>query len=322
MRSEVEALVKELEVMKEEGVTHVSLDASSLETLENAVSPNSVVPGEAAAPEVAPERTILQVRKRDRDGPSVFETMMNEPTPSELTKSSDRPAKDTSKSAPAVKKLLPDPPSIELPEGSKQERWDWLKARVESCETCNGQLKAGKKVVFGIGSLDAELFLCGEAPGADEEVQGEPFVGPAGQLLNKILATAGWNRDNVYIGNIMNWRPDTGAAFGNRPPTDEELQFCLPYLKAQLEIVKPKVILALGKTAIKGLVYPNESVTMGRVHGRWHDFEGIPLMPTYHPSYLLHNNTNRAKRAVWEDILMVMEKLEKPISERQRGFFL
>lgn len=328
MRAQVEALVKELEVMKSEGITHVSIDAAGLGALEQAaggvavsdsLNASGALQSASAEQQAQPERKILEVRHKRDGGPSLFEQMMEESSKPVIEKKA-APKKGVKKKAEPS--LLPPPPEFSLPEGSKQEQWDWLKGRVLGCETCTSQVKAGKQVVFGVGNLDAELFLCGEAPGAEEEVQGEPFVGPAGQLLGKILATAGWKRDDVYIGNIMNWRPDTGTGFGNRPPTDEELAFCLPYLKAQLEIVKPKVILALGKTAIKGLVYPEENVTMGQVHGKWHDFEGIPLMPTYHPSYLLHNNTNRAKRGVWEDVLMVMEKLGKPISERQRGFFL
>ncbi|MEM9025969.1 MAG: uracil-DNA glycosylase [Verrucomicrobiota bacterium] len=322
MRSQVEALIKELEIMKEEGITHVSLDPSALESLESLLVPEVSETSPQQRDESTVARKPLQARSRNRKGPSVFESVMNELDPAQSRRSRKSTPKAKANSDVEVLRTLPDPPIIQLPGGSKAERWNWLKERVIGCDTCQGQVKPGKQVVFGVGNLDAEVFLCGEAPGADEEVQGEPFVGPAGQLLNKILAAAGWTREQVYIGNIMNWRPDTGAAFGNRPPTDEELQFCLPYLKAQLEIIQPKVILALGKTAVKGLVYPNQTVTMGQVHGKWHDFEGIPVMPTYHPSYLLHNNTNRAKRAVWEDVLLVMEKLEKPISERQRGFFL
>ena len=318
MRSQVEALVKELEIMKSEGITHVSLAPESLKFLDEGSSSGSHSVAVPSEPSV--ERKPLEVRTKRNSGPSVFEQMLSEPSAPKFSAEQSTPSKKMA--LKGVERKLPVPPEISLPEGTKQERWDWLNERVLGCEVCNAQVKSGKKVVFGVGNLDAEVFLCGEAPGADEELKGEPFVGPAGQLLTKILATAGWKRENVYIGNIMNWRPDTGTTMGNRPPSDEELAYCLPYLKAQLEIVQPKVILALGKTAVKGLIYPNESVTMGRVHGKWHSFEGIPVMPTYHPSYLLHNNTNRAKRAVWEDVLMVMEKLEKPISERQRGFFL
>jgi uracil-DNA glycosylase family 4 len=152
-------------------------------------------------------------------------------------------------------------------------------------------------------------------------MKGEPFVGAAGQLLDKIISATGLTREGVYIGNVMNWRPQHDQAFGNRPPTEEEMNFCLPYLKAQLEVVQPKVIVALGRTAANALVQPDPSAKMGDVRGRWWEFEGVPLMVTYHPSYLLHNPSMLGKRRVWEDVLLVMERLEMPISDKQRGFF-
>ena len=180
-----------------------------------------------------------------------------------------------------------------------------------------------QQVVFGVGSLDADIFFCGEAPGADEEEQGEPFVGKAGQLLTKIIGAMGLQREDVYIGNIMNWRPEMpNMAVGNRPPSTEEMAFCLPYLQAQLAIVQPKVIVALGATAVKGLLGDSPKLRMRDLRGNWHSFAETPLMVTYHPSYLLRNDTLQTKRAVWEDMLLVMEKIGLPISEKQRGFFL
>ena len=128
-------------------------------------------------------------------------------------------------------------------------------------------------------------------------------------------------RDEVYIGNIMNWRPRHDQSFGNRPPTPREMNFCMPYLKAQLEVVSPKVVLALGKTATDGLLGPDPTRRLGDVRGNWHEFEGIPMMVTYHPSYLLHNPSKASKRKVWEDMLLVMERLELPSSDKQRGCF-
>jgi len=139
--------------------------------------------------------------------------------------------------------------------------------------------------------------------------------------LNRIIDAMGFSRESVYIGNIMNWRPRHNQAYGNRPPTSDELNFCLPYLKAQLEIVSPKVVVALGKTATDGLLGQDPNRRLGDVRGKWNQFEGIPLMVTYHPSYLLHNPSKNSKRKVWEDMLMVMEKLDLEISEKQRGFF-
>ncbi|MDR1907109.1 MAG: uracil-DNA glycosylase [Puniceicoccales bacterium] len=205
---------------------------------------------------------------------------------------------------------------------SKREHWEDLRRRVLGNENLKIHVRPGKNLVFGVGNLDAEIFFCGEAPGADEEIQGVPFVGRAGQLLTRIIRAMGLSREEVYIGNIMNWRPEMDSDTGNRPPTQEEMQFCLPYLIEQVEIVRPKVIVALGATAVSGLLGHDKSRKMSAVRGRWHEFCGIPLMITFHPSYLLRNGTNAMKRVVWEDMLKVMERVGLAISEKQRQYFL
>jgi DNA polymerase len=229
------------------------------------------------------------------------------------------------KAAPKAKSPAPEmppAPTVSLTGSNKTEQWDALKGAVLADPWCQSQVKPGKQVVFGVGSLEADIFFCGEAPGAEEEIQGEPFVGPAGQLLTRIIQAMGLSRDKVYIGNIMNYRPPMPGPVGNRAPTREEMAYCLPYLLGQLEIIQPKVIVALGKTAIDGLLGPDSKRRMTRIRGQWTEFNGIPLVPTFHPSYLLRNQSNRTKREVWEDMLSVMEKLEMPISEKQRGYFL
>jgi DNA polymerase len=219
------------------------------------------------------------------------------------------------------------PPVVVLPQGNKRARWDALRAQVMDDPVCRSKVRPGKKVVLGVGSLDAAIMFVGEAPGAEEEVQGEPFVGPAGQLLNKMILGMGLCREDVYIGNIMNWRPDLpvgpgGVQVGNRPPTEKEMAHCLPYLRAQVAIVDPRLMVALGATAAKGLMGHRAFGALGEVRGAWHEFEGRPLMVTYHPSYVLRNPTNRTKRLIWEDLLKVMERANLPVSEKQRGFFL
>ncbi|MDR1011544.1 MAG: uracil-DNA glycosylase [Opitutaceae bacterium] len=222
---------------------------------------------------------------------------------------------------------LPPPPVFTLPDGDKKTRWDALIEQVTTNPVCLKHVRPNKKVVLGVGSLDAKIFFCGEAPGAEEEIQGEPFVGPAGQLLTKMIQAMGVKRGDVYIGNIMNWRPEIPVApgveqIGNRPPTEEEMGYCMPYLRAQLEIVNPELIVALGATAAKGLLGANSFTTLSSIRGRWHQFEGKPLMITYHPSYILRTPTNRTKRAIWEDFLKIMEKASLPVSDKQRGYFL
>lgn len=303
-------LLDELKRLKREGVESVYLSDAGLAWLrqlgENRVSKGVVASGKPAArPLGKPQESVNLI------------DLVQEP-PSSTTKrkkSATQPAAD-----PAV--ILPPPPRIELPAGDKHEQWTWLQERVLQCETCRNQVKPGKQVVFGVGNLDADIFFCGEAPGADEEVQGEPFVGPAGQLLTRIIQAMGLSREAVYIGNIMNWRPETGTGYGNRPPSREEMAFCMPYLLGQLEIVKPKAVVALGATAAKGLQSLDSNPRMGDVRGRWYEVSGIPLMITFHPSYLLRNQTKAKKRLVWEDMLLVMEKLGMPISDKQRGYFL
>ena len=152
------------------------------------------------------------------------------------------------------------------------------------------------------------------------QLQGEPFVGKAGQLLTKIIAAMGYAREEVFIGNVLKCRPDMPAnESGNRKPRPDEMATCLPYLAEQIEIIQPKVLVALGATAMQGLTGATEP--MNQLRGRWHQFKGIPLMATYHPAYLLRNQANSEKRKVWEDLLQVMEKLQMPISAKQRNYF-
>lgn len=217
---------------------------------------------------------------------------------------------------------LPPAPSLALPEGTREEQWEHLKSIVLSDPWCQSQVKAGKQVVFGVGSLQSRIFFCGEAPGAEEELVGEPFVGPAGQLLDRIIQAMGLTRKEVYIGNIMNYRPPLPGPVGNRAPTSGEMAYCLPYLLAQLDIIRPEAIIALGKTAIDGLLGPDPKRRIGQVRGKWHSFKGIPLIPTFHPSYLLRNQSQKIKRQVWEDMLSVMDRLEMPVTGKQRNYFL
>lgn len=209
----------------------------------------------------------------------------------------------------------------ESPAPSKTNRLAAVNERVCACVKCPNLANARTQTVFGVGSPDAELMFVGEAPGVDEDAQGEPFVGRAGQLLTKIIKTMGFARDEVYIANVLKCRPDTpGSSYGNRPPTPREMQTCRPYLMEQIDIIKPKVIVALGAVAVEGLL--GTRAPMRELRGRWNSFNGTPLMVTYHPAYLLRNQSPSEKRKVWEDMMQVLERLEKPISEKQRNYFL
>jgi uracil-DNA glycosylase len=195
-----------------------------------------------------------------------------------------------------------------------------IQARVAVCVKCPHLARTRTQTVFGVGNPEAELMFIGEAPGADEDRRGEPFVGRAGELLTKIIKAMGFERSEVYIANVLKCRPDMPpGSSGNRPPTPDEMQTCLPYLTEQIDIIQPRVLVALGATAVEGLL--GTRGVMRELRGKWHSHQDTPLMITYHPSYLLRNQTASEKRKVWEDMLLVMERLGRPITEKQRNFF-
>jgi uracil-DNA glycosylase len=205
--------------------------------------------------------------------------------------------------------------------GNKADLLAAVRERVGACTRCAHLACSRTQTVFGVGNPNADLMFIGEAPGADEDQQGEPFVGRAGQLLTRILKAMNFAREDVYIANILKCRPDTPAgSFGNRPPTPAEMQTCRPYLVEQIDIIQPTVLVALGAVAVEGLL--GTRGTMRELRGRWHRYNSIPLMITYHPAYLLRNQAPSEKRKVWEDMLQVLERLDRPISERQRNYFL
>jgi len=210
---------------------------------------------------------------------------------------------------------------LEITGSSKAEQLQHLAERAKVCVKCPHLVARRHSVVFGVGNPEAKLMFVGEAPGEEEDLQGEPFVGRAGQLLTKMIIAMGLTREEVYIGNIVKCRPDMpSGASGNRKPTKQEMETCVPYLRAQIEVIKPTVLVALGATSVEGLLGPIG--TIGSLRGKFLEYRGVPVMPTYHPSYLLRNQSNTEKRKVWEDLLKVMERLEMPISAKQRGFFL
>ena len=213
---------------------------------------------------------------------------------------------------------------IEVPGSSLEEQLAHLAAMAEDDPKPRALGTLRSTMVFAVGNPRSEVMFIGEAPGAEEERQREPFVGPAGQLLTKIIAAMGAKREDVYISNICKFRPSTGEGqgSGNRQPTKAEMDVCLPYIRTEISLIRPRVIVALGATASMGLGIEGP---VGRLRGKFQSFDGVPVMITYHPSYLLRQEAegrgNEAKRAVWEDLLQVMESLGWPISEKQRGYF-
>jgi DNA polymerase len=282
----LDATIEHLESLRARGAQFVPLEAETFRALNT-----GTVSNRTAASAVPPARVVAEVSSNISVPSSVL-------VPSVVAARSVTPVSSSEK-AQAIAEL---------------------RERAMQCVKCPHLASTRKNVVFGVGNIDAELMFVGEAPGADEDAQGEPFVGAAGQLLTKMINATGLSREKVYIANILKCRPDMPAgSSGNRKPTSEEMQTCIPYLHAQIDLIQPKVLVALGGTAVEGLL-GKSGIT--KLRGQWHAYRGIPLMPTYHPSYLLRNQSNAEKRKVWEDLMAVMEKIGLPISEKQRGFFL
>ena len=294
----LDATIQHVEGLKARGVRHVSVAPETLRALAQPA------PRIAAPP---PE-----VRSRRREEAPAFQPPAATP-----------PAQKISPSLLTSAATQISPPSAAAPLSSEAKivAFAALRERALACVKCPNLAASRQNVVFGVGSIDAQLMFVGEAPGADEDEQGEPFVGKAGQLLTKIIQATGLSRADVYIANILKCRPDTpGQSAGNHKPTPEEMQTCIPYLHEQIDLIQPKVIVALGATAVEGLL--GKTVGITKLRGHWQTYRGTPLMPTYHPAYLLRNQSLSEKRRVWEDMLAAMEKLGLPISEKQRNFFL
>jgi DNA polymerase len=224
------------------------------------------------------------------------------PTPP-MPEPAPRPATPVASGASAGVDLLTPPITPGQPVADKAARWAAVEKAALACTKCRLSEKR-TKVVFGCGDRQAKLLFCGEGPGADEDLQGLPFVGKAGQLLNKIIAAMELKREDVYICNTVKCRPPD-----NRTPLPDEIATCWPYLAEQIELAAPKVIVALGSPAAKTLLKTDEGIMSLR--GRWFSYRGIPLMPTYHPAFVLRQYTEKVRRAVWEDMKLVMAKLKE-----------
>jgi len=289
----LEATIQHLEDLKGRGVRHVAVTPETLRAL---AQPVKLTPPASARTAAAPAPSISAKTPAPVSSPV---------TPSILHKSISEVATLT----------------VTESKNDKAAAMAALRERALACTRCPHLAASRKHVVFGVGSIEAQLMFVGEAPGADEDELGEPFVGKAGQLLTKIIQATGLSRADVYIANILKCRPDTpGQSAGNRKPNPEEMETCIPYLHEQIDLIRPKVLVALGATAVEGLL--GKTVGITKLRGNWQTYRGTPLMPTYHPAYLLRNQAMSQKRIVWEDMLQVMEKLEMPINEKQKNYFL
>lgn len=203
-------------------------------------------------------------------------------------------------------------PQADSPSLSREQKIAALAAldesQVRGCTLCR-LCEQRTQTVFGEGDPDARLFFIGEGPGETEDRTGRPFVGRAGELLTKMIAGMGLARQQVYIANIVKCRPP-----GNRVPSPDEIASCTPYLERQLEIIRPQVIVTLGLPATRHMLQVTSS--MGRMRGNWHEWRGIKLMPTFHPSYILRVDNRETKALVWSDLKQVMVELGLPIPQR------
>lgn len=201
-----------------------------------------------------------------------------------------------------------DSPEANMPDTLKTRRkaLDVLADEVKACRACPELAATRTQTVFADGSIEAELCFIGEAPGADEDAQGKPFVGAAGQLLNRIIAACGLTREEVYICNTIKCRPPA-----NRTPSPDEAANCSGFLERQLDLVKPKYIVCLGSTAATYLLGTKRP--LGELRGKFHEYRGIPVMVTYHPAYLLPHRNPAKKKDVWEDMKVLLTKMGRPI---------
>lgn len=314
-RQLLDATIAHLERLQSLGVRHVPVQAETVAAL--------TVKSDGTPQKTTPTRSVSNAASASAPRTNAPPTAQRPVTPTAQPPSFDAPAPLPSPARiprstlpPPVEKPLPPKLSPE----SKAQAFADLQQRVLACQKCPHLVAFRHSVVFGTGDPDARILFVGEAPGAEEDHAGEPFVGAAGALLTKIITAMGLSRDSVYIANILKCRPDLPpGAPGNRKPSAEEMATCTPWLHEQIDLIQPEVMVALGSTAIEGLL--GGPVFVNRVRGKWHSYRGIPLMPTFHPAYLLRNEVISEKRKVWEDMLAVMERLQMPISAKQRAYF-
>lgn len=307
-----DSLAQYLRILQSEGYSHLSLSPRALKNLRALVS--SKTPSASSSslnPSSNSRSTSISSPSPIINSVPLKKSFSGEGSPEEKA---TKP-KSTSAGNPIS---LHD---LDLNSGSKGERIHRLREKALNCQQCEHLACSRTQVVFGVGNPEAKLMFVGEAPGADEDEAGEPFVGKAGQLLTKMIQAMGIQREEVYIANVLKCRPDMPeGSSGNRKPTPAEMQTCVSYLKAQIQIIQPQAIVALGATALEGLLL--EKTPISKLRGSFLKYEGIPMMATYHPAYLLRNQSITEKRKVWEDLLKVMEQLQFPISEKQRSYFL
>jgi len=276
----------------------------------------------APAPRESPAREIAPGPGAQAEDPAT-PAPARDPAPETLPRPTDPPLA-------ADRIPLPPPPDGGRTEAWAREQLNAIFREAKRCERCRSLGTLRDTIVFASGNPLAEVMFVGEAPGAEEEKERKPFVGPAGRKLEQILQAMGLAREDVYISNIVKFRPKKGdgrfQGSSNRKPDATEMEASIRFVRAEIEVVAPRVVVALGLTAAEGLL--ERGGTISEFRGQAHHFDGVPVVVTYHPSFLLRQESEadpaRAgamKRRVWEDMLRAMEIAGLPISEKQRGYF-
>ena len=334
MREQLDALVSELRRLRRDGVSRVVLSDESLDALKSlaatakASSPESAAPAPAPAESVAakaPARPVAAAQAAPTPAPERVAPVRETPPVKVFEETPPPPpapkpvAHHHAPKAPAAPPM-PVPPKLDLPAGDAPARLAALRERLLSDPAALSRVAPGKSLVAFDGAPDAPVLFLIHMPGADDGRDGRILAGAEGELYGKIVAAMGLPRAKVCTASLLPYRPEIPGGYDHREPLPDEVAYYLPFLRELIATVKPRVIVALGRGAQDALFGKSEVISKSR--GRWREFEGIPVMPTYHISYLIRNNTNKSKRIVWEDMLAVMERLALPISEKQRGYFL
>lgn len=292
MSAIAEPLIEHLRQLERQGKTHVHLDDQSRLILREFYKRAKGITSPAATANPAP----------------IVQTTATQSAPAQKVEKIDFNA--------VVEKPVSQPAVTEKLSGTL----DGLKQQLAADPTLKALGSLREKLVFSEGDSSADVMLVGEAPSYHDETKGAPFSGPAGKKMEAILKAMGIAREDVYMTNLVKFRPAMANQTTNtRKPSVDEINASMPYLMAEIELVKPKIVIVLGATAAKSLIGPE--VPTKEILGKFHKVAGVPVRATYHPSYLLHREVTDEKRAVWQDMLAVMELLDMPISDKQRGFF-
>lgn len=328
MREQLDALVTELRRLRRDGVARVSVSEPALAALRTLVA--SVKTGDTPAPAPAAANKTPAAEKSPA-APAVARETPPAAAPARPVEKVVIPvietpaleyapvaAKSAAPKAPAAPPA-PSPPVIALPSGDTAKRLAALREKLLADPVAAARVSPGRSLVAFDGAPDAPVLFLIHMPGPDDGREGRVLAGAEGELYAKIVAAMGLPRAKIQTASLLPYRPEIAGTYDHREPAPDEIAYFLPYLRALIAEVKPRAIVALGGGAQDALFGKSETISKSR--GRWREYDGVPVMPTYHISYLIRNNTNKSKRVVWEDMLAVMERLGMPISEKQRGYF-